>query len=234
MFLPLLRRKLLLSCVGVKVGIVMQKDAISAFRKNLNELYDAVYKAKRVPLSGLCMVDQEQVTRLLEGINNEMPTVFAECEGVVANQISIISEANERAEQTKQNATTRANQFMADAKAQAQQMVSHAQQQAQEMLAQAQQQANAMIRDAQEQGAKMVSDAENRARQLVSEQEITARANMEAEELRQTTHEEIEKLYTDVYQHIDEVLVQLDRSLSEKLTDIRLTRQQIDQSMAIR
>ena len=48
------------------------------------------------------------------------------------NQISIISEANERAEQTKQNATARANQFMADAKAQAQQMVNQAQQQAQE------------------------------------------------------------------------------------------------------
>ena len=56
---------------------------------------------------------------------------------------------------------------------------------------------------------------------------------MEAEELRRQTQEEIEKLYTDVYQHIDEVLVQLDRSISEKLTDIRMTRQQIDQSMSI-
>ena len=39
----------------------MQKDAISAFRKNLNELYDAITKAKRVPLSGLCMVEQDHV-----------------------------------------------------------------------------------------------------------------------------------------------------------------------------
>ena len=39
------------------------------------------------------------------------------------------------------------------------------------------------------------------------------------------------RLYSDVYHHIDDVLAQLDRSISEKLTDIRLTRQQIDQSM---
>ena len=74
-------------------------------------------------------------------------------------------------------------------------------------------------------------DAERRAAQLVSQQEITARANMEAEELKQSTKEEIERLYHDVYQHIDEVLAQLDRTISEKLTDIRMTRQQIDQSI---
>ena len=32
----------------------------------------------------------------------------------------------------------------------------------------------------------------------------------------------------------DEVLAQLDRSISEKLTDIRMTRQQIDQSISPR
>lgn len=80
----------------------------------------------------------------------------------------------------------------------------------------------------------MVQDAERRAAQLVSQQEITARANMEAEELKQSTKEEIERLYHDVYQHIDEVLAQLDRTISEKLTDIRMTRQQIDQSIRVR
>ena len=47
---------------------------------------------------------------------NRSATVFAECEGVVQNQITIISEANERAEQTKQNATMRANQYVTDAR----------------------------------------------------------------------------------------------------------------------
>ena len=212
----------------------MQQDAISAFRKNLNDLEEIVMQAKRVPLSNMCMVDRERILGLANAITTDLPTVFAECEGVVQNQITIISEANERAEQTKQNATMRANQYVTDAKNQAQQMTAQAQQQAQEMLKKAQQQAAGMVREAQEQASNMVKDAENRARQLVSEQEITARANMEAEELRQNTHEEIEKLYNDVYRHIDEVLAQLDRSISEKLTDIRMTRQQIDQSMSMR
>lgn len=119
----------------------MQQDAISAFRKNLNDLEEIVMQAKRVPLSNMCMVDRERILGLANAITTDLPTVFAECEGVVQNQITIISEANERAEQTKQNATMRANQYVTDAKNQAQQMTAQAQQQAQEMLKKAQQQA---------------------------------------------------------------------------------------------
>lgn len=94
----------------------MQQDAISAFRKNLNDLEEIVMQAKRVPLSNMCMVDRERILGLANAITTDLPTVFAECEGVVQNQITIISEANERAEQTKQNATMRANQYVTDAK----------------------------------------------------------------------------------------------------------------------
>ena len=118
----------------------MQQDAISAFRKNLNDLEEIVMQAKRVPLSNMCMVDRERILGLANAITTDLPTVFAECEGVVQNQITIISEANERAEQTKQNATMRANQYVTDAKNQAQQMTAQAQQQAQEISRQMQQQ----------------------------------------------------------------------------------------------
>ena len=76
----------------------MQQDAISAFRKNLNDLEEIVMQAKRVPLSNMCMVDRERILGLANAITTDLPTVFAECEGVVQNQITIISEANERAE----------------------------------------------------------------------------------------------------------------------------------------
>ena len=77
----------------------MQQDAISAFRKNLNDLEEIVMQAKRVPLSNMCMVDRERILGLANAITTDLPTVFAECEGVVQNQITIISEANERAEE---------------------------------------------------------------------------------------------------------------------------------------
>ena len=95
----------------------MQQDAISAFRKNLNDLEEAMMQAKRVPLSNMCMVDRDRLLGLVSTISNDLPAAFAQCEGVVQNQISIIAEANERAEQTKQNATMRANQYVNDAKA---------------------------------------------------------------------------------------------------------------------
>ena len=81
----------------------MQQDAISAFRKSLNDLEETLVQAKRVPLSNMCMLDRERALNLLDSINADMPTVFAECEGVVDNQNSILAEATEHAEQTKQN-----------------------------------------------------------------------------------------------------------------------------------
>ena len=101
----------------------MQQDAISAFRKNLNDLEETIVQAKRVPLSNMIMVDRDRTLSIMDAVIGDLPTVIAECEGVVQNQISIISEANERAEQTKQNATMRANQYVSDARNQAQQMV---------------------------------------------------------------------------------------------------------------
>lgn len=80
----------------------------------------------------------------------------------------------------------------------------------------------------------MVKDAEKPGPSAGQRAGRSPRAQYGGEELRQNTHEEIEKLYNDVYRHIDEVLAQLDRSISEKLTDIRMTRQQIDQSMSMR
>ena len=141
----------------------MQQDAISSFRKNLNDLEETISQAKRVPLSSLCMVERERTLSMLDSVQRDLPSVITECEGVVQNQISILSEANERAEQTKQNAVMRANQLVNDAKNQAQQTTAQAQQQAQEMLQKAQQQATAMLREAQEQTKKMVADAEQRA-----------------------------------------------------------------------
>ena len=87
------------------------------------------------------------------------------------------------------------------------------------------------MKEAEDRVKAMLSEAQAKADQMVSEQEVLTRAQREAENLQQTTQEEVGRLYSDVYHHIDDVLAQLDRSISEKLTDIRLTRQQIDQSM---
>ena len=199
-----------------------------------DELDNLLSAGKKVPLSSLCMVDRDNCRRLVREILADMPADITAAEGIIQNQASIISEAREIAEQTKAEANMRASRTVNDANANAQQTMATAQQKAQEMLKSAQDQARAMVTDAQEQARKMLAEAEARAKQLVSEQEVMARAQMEAEEIRQGTQEEIAKLYQDVYAHLDDVLAQLDRSISEKLTDIRVTRQQIGQSISAR
>ena len=79
----------------------MQQDTISAFRKNLHDLLEFMANAKRMPLSNtMCIVDRERIMSIAGALEADLPTAFAECEGVVNNQISIIAEANERAERT--------------------------------------------------------------------------------------------------------------------------------------
>ena len=209
----------------------MPTDEIMTYNQNLDELEVLAMQAKRVPLSNMCMVERDKLTTLVSALTTAAPGVFKECKGVVENQLHILKEATDQAEQTKQGALARASQYVGDAQAQAQKTIQAANQQAQEAMAKAQQQATAMVQEAQEQAQNRLKDAEKRSAQLVSQQEVVARANMEAEELRQSTKEEVERLYGDVYHHIDEVLAQLDRTISEKLMDIRVTRQQLDQSM---
>ena len=163
----------------------MQSDDISIFKQNMSALEQLILQAKRVPLSAMCMVDKDKMSHLLEALTKGMPTVFVECQGVIANQKSIVDEAEARAGQIKQTATNQASKLLNDAQAQAQKTVAAANQQAQETVNKAGQQANAMLQEAQERAQNMVQDAERRAAQLVSQQEITARANMEAEELKQ-------------------------------------------------
>ena len=157
----------------------MQSDDISIFKQNMSALEQLILQAKRVPLSAMCMVDKDKMSHLLEALTKGMPTVFVECQGVIANQKSIVDEAEARAGQIKQTATNQASKLLNDAQAQAQKTVAAANQQAQETVNKAGQQANAMLQEAQERAQNMVQDAERRAAQLVSQQEITARANME-------------------------------------------------------
>ena len=131
----------------------MQQDILSTFNQNLKDMQDLVFNAKKVPLmNNLCVVDREQLVKIMDSVLEALPDAFAECETVVQNQISIISEANEMAENTKQEALGKANEMVSEAQQQASQMVAQAQQQANDMLQKAQQQANGMVRDAQEIG----------------------------------------------------------------------------------
>lgn len=206
-------------------------DKLNAFRQLLDSLDMQVQGGKKVPLTNFCTIDQNRVATLINTIKSELPTVIVQAEGIVNNEKVIIDEANEHAIRIKGQAQALATQYLQDAKQRAAQYEDASAQKANEALSKAQQHAAAITQEAEEQVRAMLAEANAKANQMVSEQEVLTRAKMEAENLQQATQEEVGRLYSDVYSHIDDVLAQLDRTISEKLTDIRLIRQQIDQSM---
>lgn len=207
----------------------MERDAMETFKKKMRDLEEVISKGKRVPFSSLVTVDRESALTIIDDLYHALPGALNEAETLVQNQITIMKEANEYADKTRRAADGEAAKVKADLQARTQQTEAQLQQRAQDVATQANQQAAATVREAQEKAARIVADAESQAEQMVSEQEIVARANLQAEDLRQSTQEEIERLYTDVYGHVDEVLIAVDRALSDKLTEIRMMRQQMNQ-----
>ena len=206
-------------------------DKLNAFRQLLDNLELMLQGGKKVPFTNNCVIDQDRANELVTAIKAELPTVIVECEGIVRNQKAILDEATERANMVKAQATAHATQYYQDAQLRAKEYEAASGKKADEALTTAQQRAAAIMKEAEDRVKAMLSEAQAKADQMVSEQEVLTRAQREAENLQQPTQEEVGRLYSDVYHHIDDVLAQLDRSISEKLTDIRLTRQQIDQSM---
>ena len=50
----------------------MQSDDILNFKQNMSELEELILQAKKVPLSAMCMVDKDRMSRILEALTKEM------------------------------------------------------------------------------------------------------------------------------------------------------------------
>ncbi len=207
-------------------------DNLNLFRQKMDQLTMMIQGAKAIPLTNTCRVDRDEALRAINDIRESLPVVIQECDSVVLHQNSIINVATEKAQSIQADATSWATQYYKDAQNKVEQMQATANRQATDLVNNAQQKAAAMVQEAREQANHLLQEAQAKADQMVSEEEVLLRARNEAETLKQNTQQEVERLYSEVYHHIDDVLAQLDRSISEKLTDIRLTRQQIDQSMS--
>ncbi len=221
-----------------QTGPYQAQQQLTAFENALHELQNFVGNARKLPMSNSCMIDREHLLGLVQDVINCTPTAITEATAVVKNQRSIIDGANKFLKNSQQVADDYKQKVLADVEAH----VNQANQNARAIIAQAEQEARLKQEDAQQKWNSIVQEANDRAQsivdeaqavadQKVSETEILNRAQMEAEELKQSTQEQIDRLYSDVHAHIDEVLAQLDRSVSEKLTAIRMTRQQFTQNM---
>ena len=216
------------------------KDIIAKFRVDLEAFRECVTSAKAVPLSNkLCVIDREQLKDILNKLYDDAPEVFKESEKIIAERANIINEAQSYSKQKKDEADhnlgkqaiiaeNERKKLIGDAR----KLIDDAQIQAREIIQKANNDANNTLIFAQENARKTVEDASLVANQLVSEQEIYTRAKKEMEELTANTQAQVDGVYRDVLKHIDETLALLDLTISEKLTDIRVIRQQIDESFS--
>ena len=160
----------------------------------LDELENNISMGKRVPLSTMVMIDRDRCRQLVQDVRAELPADMTAAESIIQNQSSIIAEARDIAEQTKNDANMRANRAVNEANAQAQNTVNMANQKAQEMMMKAQEQSQKMLADAKDKAMQMITDAEAHAKQLVSEQEIVTRARMEVE----VSRREVDRLNREI------------------------------------
>lgn len=204
-------------------------EDIKLFAAKLAELENVMLMTKTIPFSKMCTVNREELLGLIRVVAESSPSVFQHSQDIVSRESAILANAEQEYKAQINRATNERTSLIQGGQKKAEQAIAEAKQKADEMIASAQKTASGMVRDAQERAAAILRDAEKRAAMLVSEQEVVARANMEAQETLQNATTRIDGMYSDFYQNIDDMLIYLDNMLSEKLSEVRATRQQVEQ-----
>lgn len=214
---------------------------LNAFNACLSNLRGMVEAAKPLPIGNGCIIDRKKLAEELQKLSDSLPSALKDCEIIISNEKSIIDTAKKEAEAIRNNEMATAQKYRDNVKAMVEQLKAQNTKEATDLLISAKQQAGDLVSEAQRNATEMVQEATDRAKaiieeaqqkadQLVSEQEILVRAQAEAEALKQSTDQKVEEIYSKLYEHVDGVLAQLEQSISEKLTDIKLTRQQVDEN----
>lgn len=108
-------------------------------RKLLEELENVVMNASDVPFTSKKMVDKEEVTRLIEAINQSLPNELENAKRIVADKERILLDAEKKADDTIAQAKdyiariTEESELVKQAQERANQIVSSANQSAEEL-----------------------------------------------------------------------------------------------------
>lgn len=214
---------------------------LNAFNSCMSNLKGTVDGAKPLPIGNGCIIDRKKLSEDLQKLFDSLPAALKDCEIIINNENSIIDAAKKQAEAIRNNEMATAQKYRDDVKMMVDQLKAQntkeatelllgAKQQAGDLVSEAQRKATEMVQEATDRAKKIIEEAQQKADQLVSEQEVLIRAQAEAEALQQSADQKVEEVYSQLYEHVDGVLAQLEQTISEKLTDIKLTRQQVDEN----
>jgi len=178
-----------------------------AIRDVLEDLENLVADAAHVPLSGKCMIDENDLVHLVEELRNGLPTALSQAEDIMTERETILAKAR-----------SEADHIISDAKKDAERRVSN----------------TAIEREAKERARAMLDEANEKARIMMDE--ANAKANEMVEEARQRGEDiylkAVEKK-SNVDQYVNQVLDQVISHVTATVNGIQQLEHGLQQGVGV-
>ena len=146
-----------------------------AIRDVLEDLENLVADAAHVPLSGKCMIDENDLVHLVEELRNTLPTALSQAEDIMTERETIIAKARSEAEHIVGEAKKEAERRVAnsvierEARDRARAIMDETDEKSRAALAEANEKASAMINEATEKAQAMVEEARSRGEEIYTQ-----------------------------------------------------------------
>jgi len=146
-----------------------------AIRDVLEDLENLVADAAHVPLSGKCMIDENDLVHLVEELRNTLPTALSQAEDIMTERETIIAKARSEAEHIIGEAKKEAERRVAnsvierEARDRARAIMEETDEKSRAALAEANEKASAMINEATEKAQAMVEEARSRGEEIYTQ-----------------------------------------------------------------
>ena len=146
-----------------------------AIRDVLEDLENLVADAAHVPLSGKCMIDENDLVHLVEELRNTLPTALSQAEDIMTERETIIAKARSEAEHIVGEAKKEAERRVAnsvierEARDRARAIMEETDEKSRAALAEANEKASAMINEATERAQAMVEEARSRGEEIYTQ-----------------------------------------------------------------
>jgi len=146
-----------------------------AIRDVLEDLENLVADAAHVPLSGKCMIDENDLVHLVEELRNTLPTALSQAEDIMTERETIIAKARSEAEHIVGEAKKEAERRVAnsvierEARDRARAIMEETDEKSRAALADANDKATAMINEATERAQAMVEEARSRGEEIYTQ-----------------------------------------------------------------
>lgn len=181
-----------------------------AIRDVLEDLENLVADAAHVPLSGKCMIDENDLVHLVEELRNTLPTALTQAENIMTERDTIIAKAESEAQH-----------IIDEARKEAERRVSNS-----VIEREARDKARVIMEETETKSRSMMDEATERSRAMV--EEATEKAGAMVEEARQhgeDIYKQVMQKKAEVDQYANQVFEQLIAHVSDTYNGVQQAEQ---------